>query len=78
MCHNRVKLQKILSVRNVAKFFPEFASGLTYTGLSRAKKFQNVKFDPFPSEQRIKNIFTTNKFKKRVKEEERIGTLSII
>ena len=61
----------------------EFASGLTYTALSRAKKLQNIRFDTsfdnhFPSLLRFKNIFTQNKFKKRLHEETRLAGMSIL
>ena len=56
----------------------EFASGLTYTALSRATKLQNIKFDPFPNLSRIKSIFTKEKFKKRLQEEKRLAALSIL
>ena len=61
----------------------EFASGLTYTALSRAKKLQNIRFDTsfdnhFPSLLRFKNIFTQNKFKKRLQEETRLAGMSIL
>ena len=56
----------------------EFASGLTYTALSRTTKLQNIRFEPFPSLERITDIFRTNKFKKRLEEEKRLTTLSIL
>ena len=56
----------------------EFASGLTYTALSRAKKLQNIRFDPrIPNQSRFLKIFT-KKFKRRLQEEERIQNLSIL
>ena len=50
----------------------EYASGLTYTALSRAKKLENIAFDPFPGPERITNISTNKMFKIRVKEEDRL------
>ena len=56
----------------------EFASGLTYTALSRTTKLQNIKFDPFPIKERMLNIFKKENFKKRLKEENRLASLSIL
>ena len=50
----------------------EYASGLTYTALSRAKKLENIAFDPLPLHIWIMNIFKSPRFKKRLKEEERL------
>ena len=47
----------------------EFAPGLTYTALSRAKKLENIAFDPFPSMLRIANI---RKYQARLDEEQRL------
>ena len=50
----------------------EFASGLTYTALSRTTKLENIKFEQFPDEKRMTDkIFNNPKFKKRLKEEQR-------
>ena len=57
----------------------EFASGLTYTALSRTTKLENIKFEQFPDEKRMTDkIFNNPKFKKRLKEEQRIASYSII
>ena len=56
----------------------EFASGLTYTAISRATKLENIIFQmPFPNFVRFENIFKTNKFKKRLAEEDRLKSLSV-
>ena len=47
----------------------EYASGLTYTALSRAKELENIAFEPFPTLERITNIFNKNRFKIRLNEE---------
>ena len=49
----------------------EFASGLTYTAISRCKKFQNLAFEPFPNYIRIARVFQANAFKERLKEDSR-------
>lgn len=49
--------------------------GLTYTALSRARKFENLAFDPMPSMERIKRHFNSATFKKRIKEDSRLTTL---
>ena len=41
----------------------EFASGLTYTALTRVKSLEHLCFAVMPSIQRIKNIFRTKSFK---------------
>ena len=61
----------------------EFASGLTYTALSRTTKLQNIRFDTsfdnlFPNLLRFKNIFRRKKFEKRLQEERRLAALSIL
>ena len=43
--------------------------GLTYTALSRARKFENLAFDPMPSVERIKRVSNYPTFKKRLKED---------
>ena len=47
----------------------DFAPGLTYTALSRAKKLENIAFDPFPSVYRLANI---KRFEARLTEEQRL------
>ena len=47
----------------------EFAVGMTYTALSRARKFENLAFDPMPSVERIKRVSNYPTFKKRLKED---------
>ena len=54
----------------------EYASGLAYTAISRATKLENVAFDPFPSLNRIRQIFKSARFKKRLHEEERLRNMS--
>ena len=50
----------------------EFAPGLTYTALSRAKELENIAFDPkLPSCNRITNIFNV-RFEIRLDEEKRL------
>ena len=53
----------------------EFAVGLTYTALSRARKFENLAFDPMPSVQRIKQHFKHATFTKRLDEDNRLKTI---
>ena len=56
----------------------EYASGLTYTALSRTTHLQNIAFDPkFPPLDRFKSIFWTKRFQKRLAEEKRLSLLSI-
>ena len=55
----------------------EFASGFTYTAISRAKKLEHVAFETFPSYLIIRNIFHSVRFKNRVKEEERLKKLEL-
>ena len=50
----------------------EYASGLTYTALSRAKELENIAFEPFPTLERITNIFNKDRFKIRLNEEDRL------
>ena len=47
----------------------DFAPGLTYTALSRAKKIENIAFDPFPSVHRLAHI---KRFPARLTEEQRL------
>ena len=55
----------------------EFASGLTYTAISRATELENIIFQIlFPNFIRFENIFKTNKLKKRLAEENRLKSLS--
>ena len=53
----------------------EFAVGMTYTALSRARKFENLAFDPMPSMERIKRHFKHATFKKRLDEDNRLKTV---
>ena len=57
----------------------EFASGLTYTALSRAKKLENIAFEPddFPTLERIMRIFNKDPFKERLLEEKRLSKLQL-
>ena len=50
----------------------EFAPGLTYTALSRAKKLENIAFDPFPQVNRIEDIKNKYMFGIRLIEERRL------
>ena len=50
----------------------EFATGLTYTALSRAKELENIAFEPFPTLNRIANLSTGQRFQTRLKEENRL------
>ena len=50
----------------------EFAAGLTYTALSRAKKLENIAFENFPDLRRIRNIFKGKRFINRLEEEKRL------
>ena len=55
----------------------EFASGLTYTAISRAKKLENVAFDPFPDLERFIKIWKKKpRFDRRLKEEKMLQNLS--
>ena len=56
----------------------EFASGLTYTALSRTTKLENIKFEHFPDVKRMTDKIFNTKFKKRLNEEQRIASYSII
>ena len=49
--------------------------GLTYTALSRARKFENLAFDPMPSVERIKRVFNLPTFTKRLEEDVRLKKL---
>ena len=49
----------------------EFAAGLTYTGISRGTKWQNLSFKPMYDYKRYKQIFNKAAFKDRMKQEER-------
>ena len=42
---------------------------MTYTALSRARKFENLAFDPMPSVERIKKVFKFPTFTNRLKED---------
>ena len=50
----------------------KYASGLTYTALSRAKKIENIAFDPFPYINRIRKIVKGKRFNNRLEEEKRL------
>ena len=54
-----------------------FASGLSYTAISRCKKIQNLAFDPMPSYIRFRDMFKTESFKAKEKEELKIETYEI-
>ena len=54
----------------------EYASGLAYTAISRATKLENVAFNPFPNLIRIRQVFKSVRFKKRLQEEERLRNMS--
>ena len=49
----------------------EFANGLTYTGITRVKKFENLTFNPFHSYERFKKIFKQKVFQDRIKHGEK-------
>ena len=49
----------------------EFANGLTYTGITRVKKFENLTFNPFYSYERFKKIFRQKVFQDRLKHNEK-------
>ena len=54
----------------------EFATGLTYTAISRATKLENIAFDPeFPTFKRFDDISKKTQFQERLKEEERLSKL---
>ena len=53
-----------------------FAQGLTYTALSRAKRFEQMAFDPAPSLGRLNSFMATDKFKARLREEKRLKKLA--
>ena len=53
----------------------EFACGLTYTGLSRVKRLQDLAFNPMPFVDRIKNIQNHQQFLLKRKEDERLSKL---
>ena len=55
----------------------EFASGLSYTAISRCKKIQNLAFDPFPTWIRFRDMFKTDNFKAKLREEEKIKMYEI-
>ena len=55
----------------------EYASGLTYTALSRTTHLDRIAFDPFPSLERFGIIFKAQRFKKRLAEERRLSSLTI-
>ena len=50
----------------------KYASGLTYTALSRAKKIENIAFDPLPYINRIRKMFKGKRFNNRLEEEKRL------
>ena len=50
----------------------EFASGLTYTAISRATKLENIAFHPFPTLGRILQGFNKS-FRERLAEEKRLS-----
>ena len=50
----------------------EFATGLTYTALSRAKELKNIAFEPFPELDRIANLSKSAMFQNRRNEENRL------
>ena len=54
----------------------EFATGLTYTAVSRVKRLADIAFKPFPNYVRISNIFSTPSFKERLQEESRKAKLA--
>ena len=53
----------------------EFASGLSYTAISRCTKLKNLSFSPYPSYQRFRGIFSSKMFKMRIEEEKRLNSL---
>ena len=53
----------------------EFATGLTYTALSRAKELENIAFEPFPLLERIANLSKSKMFQNRLNEENRLKTI---
>ena len=54
----------------------EFASGLTYTAISRATKLENIAFEPFPTLERMMQGFGKARFKERLAEEKRLSRLT--
>ena len=55
----------------------EFASGLSYTAISRCRKIQNLAFHPMPNYIRFRNMFKTESFKSKEKEEQKIELYEI-
>ncbi|MCH2545601.1 MAG: AAA family ATPase [Alphaproteobacteria bacterium] len=55
------------SILNVSK--REFATGLTYTGISRVRGIENLVFYPMPNFRRFRNIFRSATFKDRLEHE---------
>ena len=50
----------------------EFAVGLTYTGLSRAKRLDQIMLDPMPDLKRMTGFQRWKQFKQRLEEEKRL------
>ena len=50
----------------------EFAVGLTYTALSRCKTLEGLYFETMPPKDRMTRHFTWQKFKDKLKEDERL------
>ena len=50
----------------------EFASGLTYTAVSRCKKVCNLAFDPYPNYLRFRDMFAKKPFTDKLAEENKI------
>ena len=46
----------------------EFATGLSYTAISRCRKIKNLSFSPFPNYTRFRNMFQNQAFKDKVNE----------
>ena len=53
----------------------EFACGLTYTGLSRVKRLQDLAFNPMPFVDRIAGIQKQKAFRLKRKEDTRLAAL---
>lgn len=53
----------------------EFSIGLTYTALSRCKKFEDLAFDPLPIHDRMVRYFKSGVFKCRRKEDKRLDEM---
>ena len=52
-----------------------FSLGLSYTGMSRVKRIQDLAFDPMPCWKRLDSFSKRAIFKKRLKEDERLSDL---